>query len=79
MSVRLTEALGLLSIARQYVTDGEGFVSRQRAYVDRLERRGLDASHALVYLETLEGMQAEYVDHMEKLERQVLMLVKPQD
>ena len=79
MSVRLTEALGLLFTARQDVTDGEGFVSRQKAYVDRLERRGLDASHALIYLETLEGMQAEYVDHMEKLERQVLMLVKPQD
>jgi hypothetical protein len=79
MNVRLTEALGLLSIARQYVTDGEGFVLRQKAKVTRLERRGLDVSDALVYLETLEGMQAEYVDHMEKLERQVLMLVKPQD
>ena len=36
-SMRLTETLGLLYRARQYVADGEGFVSRQKAFVERLE------------------------------------------
>lgn len=31
------------------------------------------------YLETLEEMQDEYIAHMEKLERQVLVLVTPDD
>jgi hypothetical protein len=79
MSMRLTEALGLLSQARQYVIDGEGYVSRQRAFVGRLERVGVDASDAMSYLETLEEMQDEYIAHMEKLERQVLVLVTPDD
>jgi len=79
MSLRLTETLGLLSRARQFVIDGEGNLSKQRAVVDRLERVGVDTSDAMDYLETLEEMQAEYTAHMEKLERQVLVLVKPDD
>ena len=79
MSLRLTETLGLLSQARQFVIDGEGNLSKQRAVVDRLERVGVDTSDAMDYLETLEEMQAEYTAHMEKLERQVLVLVKPDD
>jgi hypothetical protein len=31
---------------------------------------------AIVYLEALEGMRDEYVDHMEKLERQVMRLLR---
>ena len=79
MSMRLTETLGLLSQARQYVIDGEGYVSRQKALVERLERVGVDTSDAMTYLETLEEMQDEYIAHVEKLERQVLVLVKSDD
>ena len=79
MSMRLTETLGLLSRTRAFVIEGERYVTEQKAFVKSLERRGRDASSALEYLEALEGMQAEYVDHMEKLERQVLMLVRPRD
>jgi len=77
--MRLSETLGMLSTARQYVTDGEGYVSKQRAFVERLERQGLDTDDAIEYLETLEEMQAEYVEHMEKLEQEVLRLVRPRD
>jgi hypothetical protein len=79
MGMRLTETLGMLSVARRFVIEGERCMSEQKAFVDSLERRGKDASLAVSYLEILEGMQAEYVDHMEKLERQVLVLVKPRD
>ena len=79
MSMRLTETLGLLSRARAFVIEGERYVTEQKAFVKNLERRGRDAANALEYLEALKGMQAEYVDHMEKLERQVLMLVNPRD
>lgn len=79
MGMRLTDTLGMLLEARQYVTDGEGYVSRQQAFVARLERKGLDSSHAQTHLDILEEMQAEYVSHMERLERQVLMLVRPED
>jgi hypothetical protein len=30
------------------------------------------------HLELLEGMQVEYLDHLEKLERRVLALVRPE-
>ena len=77
MTSRLTETLDLLSPARQFVVDGERYLTRQKAYVDKLELRGEDTSHAEDYLETLEEMQEVYVEHMEKLERQVMVLVKP--
>ena len=79
MSMRLTETLALLSRARAFVNEGERYVAEQKAFVKSLERRGRDTSSALEYLEALEGMQAEYVDHMVRLERQVLMLIKPQN
>jgi hypothetical protein len=79
MSMRLTETLALLSRARAFVTEGERYVTEQKAFVKSLERRGRDTSSALEYLEALEGMQAEYVDLMVRLERQVLRLIKPQD
>ena len=53
--------------------------SQQAAFVEKLESRGQDATAAVEYLETLEGIQAEYVDHREKLERQVMILVRPRD
>jgi hypothetical protein len=75
--MRLTETLGLVYQARRYVADDEGFVARQKTFVDRLERSGQNSSDAQIYLNTLEEMQAEYEGNVEKLERQVLRLVKP--
>lgn len=77
MSMLLTETLGLLSSAREIVAEGEKYLFEQMAIIEALEREGSDATDALDYLETLEGMQANYVSHMEKLERQVLLLVRP--
>jgi hypothetical protein len=77
MSMLLTETLGLLSGAREIVAEGEKCLLEQMAIIEGLEREGSDATYALDYLETLEGMQANYVSHMEKLERQVLLLVRP--
>ena len=79
MSSRLTETLGKLSTARKYVVDGERFMSRQKAYVNRLESKGLDTSNAEDYLETLEEMQVMSVENVERLEAQVLSMVKPVD
>jgi hypothetical protein len=78
MSTPLSEALEMLSKACKFVVDGERFVSRQKAYVDKLENKGLDTSNAEEYLEILEDMQGKYVDHLYRLEQQVLYLVKPE-
>jgi hypothetical protein len=78
MVMLLTETLGLLSTAREIVADGEKCMFEQMAIVDSLEREGYDTSDAIDYLETLEEMQANYVSHMEKLEQQVLLLVRPE-
>jgi hypothetical protein len=48
----------------------------QRRIVDKLERRGYDALDA-IFLEYLEEMQEQYVAHRDRLERQVLVLVRP--
>jgi hypothetical protein len=50
----------------------------QRAVVQNLEREGYDTREALLHLELLEGMQAEYADHLDKLEQKVLVLVRPE-
>jgi len=73
----LTETLGLLTQARELVTEGERCVSEQRAIIDTLEHEGYDPTDAVDYLDVLERVQANYVSHMEKLERQVLLLVRP--
>ena len=78
MGMRLIETLGLLPEARRFVTEGARLVSEQRAVVRALEQKGYDTLDAIDYLELLEGMQAEYVDHLEKLERKVLILVRPE-
>jgi hypothetical protein len=77
--IRLVETLEKLSKARKYVVDGERFLSRQKAYLDKLDSSGKDTSDAQEYLETLEEMQVMYVAHMERLEKQVLFMVKPAD
>jgi hypothetical protein len=69
--MRLTETLGLLSEARRFVIEGARLVIEQRAIVQHLERNGYDTLEAFAHLELLEGMQAEYIDHLEKLERKV--------
>ncbi len=77
MSMLLTETLVLLSSAREIVAEGEKYLFEQMAIIEGLEREGIDSTDAIDYLETLEGMQANYVSHMEKLEMQVLLLVRP--
>jgi hypothetical protein len=77
MTMLLTETLGLLSSAREIVAEGEKYLFEQMAIIEGLESEGSDTTDAIDYLETLEGMQAEYVSHMERLERQVLLLVRP--
>jgi hypothetical protein len=78
MSFRLTEVLVLLPEARRFVAEGERLVSEQRAVIQVLEREGYDTLDAIEHLELLEGMQVEYLDHLEKLERRVLVLVRPE-
>jgi len=74
----LVETLELLVKARQYVAEGEEYLVDQRKIVDRLERRGKDPLDAILFLEDLEEVQEEYVAHRDRLERQVMKLVKPE-
>jgi hypothetical protein len=48
----LTETLGLLPEARQFVTEGERLVSKQRAVVQSLERGGYDTLDAVLSFST---------------------------
>jgi hypothetical protein len=75
----LVIALRELSKARRIVVDGEECMVRQREIVDRLERQGYDTLDAILFLEYLEEMQAQYVAHRNRLEQQVLELVRPGD
>jgi hypothetical protein len=75
----LVIALSELSKARRIVVDGEECMVRQREIVDRLERQGYDTLDAILFLEYLEEMQAQYVAHRNRLEQQVLELVRPGD
>jgi peptide deformylase len=74
----LVQTLELLSKARGYVERGEQCVLHQREIVDLLEQHGRDPLEAILFLETLEEMQAAYVAHMDSLERKVMTLVKPE-
>ena len=74
----LVETLELLVKARQYVAEGEEYVVDQRDVVDRLERKGQDALDAILLLEDLEEVQEEYVAHRDRLERQLMRLVRPE-
>ena len=73
----LVETLELLVKAREYVAEGEECLVDQRNIVDRSERRGQDPL-AILFLETLEVVQEEYVAHRDRLERQVMRLVRPE-
>ena len=74
----LTEALELLGSARLYVRQGEEIVSRQRKLIDSLERFGHDPTQDIVILEQLEQMQSQYMHHRDRVEREVLRLLKPE-
>jgi hypothetical protein len=76
--MRLVEALEQLYKAREYVIEGEKCLSEQRKIVDLLDREGGDPLDAILFLEELENMQNEYVAHRDRLEKQVLTIVKPE-
>ena len=78
LSMSLVETLELLVKAREYVAEGEECLADQRKVVDRLERRGQDPLDAILFLENLEDVQGEYVAHRDRLERQVMRLVRPE-
>ena len=48
---------------------------RQRKVVDQMERQGFDTLNAILFLEYLEEMQAQYLALRDRLERQLLVLV----
>jgi len=72
----LVETLKLLSRARQYVEEGKQCVLSQREIVELLEQRGSDPLEAILFLEDLEEVQEAYVAHRDRLERQVMRLVR---
>jgi hypothetical protein len=74
----LVETLELLVKAREYVAEGAECLVDQRNIVDRLERRGQNPLDAILFLETLDDVQEEYVAHRDRLERQVMRLVGPE-
>jgi hypothetical protein len=75
----LVFALNELSKARRFVAEGEKCVVLQRRIIDKLERQGYDALDAILFLEYLEEMQEQYVDHRNRPELQVLGLVTPSE
>lgn len=76
--MNLVIALDELSKARAIVVEGEECVAEQRAIIDTLDREGFDTLDAILFLEYLEEMQEQYVAHRDKLETQVLKLVRPE-
>jgi len=72
----LVETLKLLSRARQYVEEGKQCALSQREIVELLEQRGRDPLEAILFLEDLEEVQEAYVAHRDRLERQVMRLVR---
>ena len=75
--MKLVETLELLSKAREYVAQGQEELIEQREIVDQLGRCGRDPLEAILFLEDLEDMQDVYAAHMDRLERQVMSLVRP--
>jgi hypothetical protein len=75
--MNLVVALDELHKARRLVVDGEQCLIEHREVLERLEQEGRDTLEAIFFLEYLEEMQEQYVAHQDRLERQVLGLVKP--
>jgi len=74
--MRLIETLEMLSQARRYVAEGEGLSERATSDGCVLERRGRDPLDAILVLEQLEGMQDEYVAHLDRVNQHVMELLK---
>jgi hypothetical protein len=74
----LVRALNQLHKARSFVIDGEKWLGQHRRMLDRLEREGCDTLDAILFLEYLEEVQEQYVAHQDRLEKQVMGLVKPE-
>jgi len=77
--VTLIVVLSELSKARRFVADGKKCMVRQRRIIDKLEQQGYDTLDAILFLEYLEGVQEQYVAHRNRLEQQVLVLVRPDE
>lgn len=75
----LVKTLEYLSAARQFVADGERELASQREVVRRIERKGEDPLQAILILGEIEEMQQVYVDHRDRLEQQILDLLRPSD
>ena len=75
----LIVVLSELSKARRFVADGKKCMVRQRRIIDKLEQQGYDTLDAILFLEYLEGVQEQYVAHRNRLEQQVLVLVRPDE
>ena len=74
--MNLVVALDDLHKARRFVADGEKCMLVQRKVVDRLERQGQDTLGAILFLEYLEEMQHQYVAHLDRLNQQVMGILK---
>jgi len=77
--MNLVVTLEHLRKARRFVVDGEKCMVRQRKIVDRMDRQGFDTLNAILFLEYLEEMQSQYVALRDRLERQLLVLVRPDE
>lgn len=77
--MNLVATLEHLRKARRFVVDGEKCMVRQRKIVDRMDRQGFDTLNAILFLEYLEEMQSQYVALRDQLERQLLVLVRPDE
>ena len=77
--MNLVVTLEQLRKARRFVIDGEQCMLRQRKVVDQMERQGFDTLNAILFLEYLEEMQAQYLALRDRLERQLLVLVRPEE
>lgn len=75
----LVKTLEYLSAARQFVADGERELASQRKAVRRIEQKGEDPLQAILILGEIEEMQQVYVDHRDRLEQQVIDLIRPSD
>jgi hypothetical protein len=75
----LVKTLEYLSAARQFVADGERELASQRKAVRRIEQKGEDPRQAILILGEIEEMQQVYVDHRDRLEQQVIDLIRPSD
>lgn len=75
--MNLVVTLDELQKARRFVEDGSRCVLEQRSIIAQLELHGHDTLEDILFLDCLEQMQERYEAHRDRLEQQVLTLVKP--